>query len=107
MKKAIEIARKGTMCTLSNYMCGYLRQNLVFFNLEDMKRGCSFVSENCIEAGCESAGKACLKATECKTEEEFISACAAACEKCHEALKTKKRINTKKVRTEIPNVGYI
>jgi len=94
MKKPLEKARTKLLCNMAQCLCMHVRTNVVVLNVEDVVHVCNAVSELCHLRGCSKPSKACKKAAQSKTEDEFLARCLKACEAC-DVQRSKKKTETR------------
>jgi len=79
---------------MAQCLCTHVRRNVVVLNVSDVVHVCKAVSELCGLHGCSKPSKACKKASESETEEQFLPRCLKACDAC-DMQRSKKKTETR------------
>jgi len=90
MKETLKKARHNTLCGLAASICANVRMNFVVLEREDFQPLCRAVAHLCKLHDCQKPSSMCLKASEAKTDKDFLKICRLSCGLCEEQRKPKK-----------------
>jgi len=90
MKETLKKARHNTLCGLAASICANVRMNFVVLEREDFQPLCHAVAYLCKLHGCQKPASMCFKASDAKTDKDFLKICCQSCGLCNEQRKPKR-----------------